>query len=404
MRRIRRVLGPVPAPRSLAARLSCGARWKRAFPRRAAALLLLGLAVVCFGATHALADPLRRLGQNPRGLAMGGTGLSYANDEMALFYNPAGLGSIENFWFELVPISVEASDASVELVTGGDFGSFSSPSQVIRDNIGKELQFRGFAYPHAVVNLLPGVSLGISYFAELQTELQLRNQATPEAQAFFRSDVGQTVGISWPSVDGQLLWGVSVRKLERNTGEGSISSADLAVASASGELAVEELLNTGEGSGTAYDFGIIWRLESFSALRGQFAMVVQNIGGLDLGDAGEQPQEIGVGWAFRPRFFPLVPILFAMEFRDITNELSDDSSTVKRTHFGLEVGLIPLDSSTNLVSFRVGRSGSSVSYGVEFSAWHSFTLQYVLYEQEYGAAAGEDSRPRTLLQINLGGF
>lgn len=373
--------------------------------RGAMAALLLGLAMLPWlVGTEAWSAPLRRIGQNPRGLAMGGTGLSYANDEMALFYNPAGMGSIDNFWFELLPISVEASDAALDLVSGGSGGSFDSPSQVIRDNIGKELQFRLLFYPHVLVNLVPGVTIGASVFTEIQTEIELRNQATPQAEAFFREDKGQVIGVSWPSVDGQLLWGIAVRDLERTTGEGSISSADLALASASGELDIETLLDTRTGSGSAFDLGIIWRLQSFSTLRGQFALVAQNVGGLDLGDAGEVPQEIGIGWSFRPRFLPIMPVLFAVELRDITNELSDDSSTAKRTHIGVEVGILPLDQATNLVTFRAGISGSSTSFGIEFSAWHSFTLQYVLYETEFGEAAGEDSRKRTLLQLNILGF
>ena len=54
------------------------------------------------------AAPIRRLGQNPRGLAMGNTGVSYANDEMALYYNPAGLGAIDNWWVELLPIAISS--------------------------------------------------------------------------------------------------------------------------------------------------------------------------------------------------------------------------------------------------------------------------------------------------------
>jgi hypothetical protein len=368
------------------------------------ALLLAGALLLWLGLGSAGAAPLRRIGQNPRGLAMGGTGLSYADDETALFYNPAGMGSIDNFWFELLPVSLEASDAALDLVSDATSGAFDNPSQIIRDNIGDELQFRGFLYPHVLVNLFPGLTIGGAYFLELQVEARLRNQATPEAEAFYREDTGQVIGLSFPSLEGQILWGISLRDMERTTGEGIISSADLALASAKGELDVEALLDTSTGSGSAFDVGMIWRMESFPFLRGQFALAVQNVGGLDLGEAGEVPQEIGLGWSFRPRFFPLVPLLFAVEFRDITNELTDDSSTAKRTHVGIEVGLLPLDSSTNLVTFRAGFSGSSTSVGFEFSAWHSFTLQYVLYEAEYGEAAGDDSRKRTLIQLNILGF
>ena len=83
---------------------------------------------------------------------------------------------------------------------------------------------------------------------------------------------------------------------------------------------------------------------------------------------------------------------------------STDGSTAKRTHFGLEVGFFPLDSSTNLFTLRAGINGNSPSFGVEFSLWHSLTIQYVVFREEYGKVAGDDSRKRQLLQVNLLGF
>ena len=63
--------------------------------RRVLLALALALALLVMAAS-ARAEPFRRVGQNPRGLALGGTGVSYADDEMGLFYNPAGLGGIDN--------------------------------------------------------------------------------------------------------------------------------------------------------------------------------------------------------------------------------------------------------------------------------------------------------------------
>lgn len=379
------------------------ARWA---PLSGPVLLLVLLAALMLApvwAGSADGAPLRRMGQNPRGLAMGGTGVSYANDEMALYYNPAGLGSITNFWVELLPIAIEVSGDAVDLATEGDFGNFDAPADLIRDNIGKELEFRGFAYPHGVFNLDKGLTVGASYFQEVQVEMMFRNQATPEIEAYFRWDKGNVIGLSFPMKEGKFLGGIAVRNITRQKGEGTLSSAALAVAAAKGELDLEEELNIGEGSGTGYDLGLLWRLESFSTLRGQFGLAVTNVGGTDLGEAGEIPQEVSIGWAFQPRVTSL-RLLFAFELRDVGFALSEDDSQGKRTHFGVEVGFIPLDDSTSLLTARAGSSGSSPSFGLEIALWHSFSLQYVVYHEEYGSVAGEDARQRRLIQINFIGL
>lgn len=353
-----------------------------------------------------LADPIRRLGQNPRGLAMGNTGVSYANDEMALYYNPAGLGAIDNWWVELFPIAIEVSDEALDLADSAGGSDFSDAAAFIRENIGKDIALRGFYYPHVVANISPGFTFGASYFLEIQTELLLRNQATPEAQAFFREDKGTVFGLAFPIADGGVLLGFSIRTIDRTTAEGTISSADLALASASGTLDVEALLGSETGSGTGYDFGMIWRMESFAFLRGQFGLSISNVGGTDIGLGADKeiPQEISFGWSFRPDFSRAVPVMFAIEMRDATKELTTDNSTGKRTHFGLEVGFFPMDQATNMFTVRAGINGDAGSFGVEFSLWHSFSIQYVIYYTEYGDKAGEDSRKRQILQFNLLGF
>ena len=368
-----------------------------------AALLLLGLVALAW-ADAATAAPLRRLGQNPRGLAMGNTGVSYSDDEMALYYNPAGLGAIDRWWFELLPIVVEASGEAVDLVSTGDFGTFDDPVALIRENIGKEIQLRAFTYPTAMFHFGPGVTVGLGYFYELEVGLKIRNQATPEIQAFYRQDEGQVAGFSFPAAEGKFIIGLSARKLTRQSAEETLSSADLALASARGSLDLEADLDLKEGSGLGYDLGLIWRLESFARLRGQFGIVIQNAGGTDLGDVPEIPQEISLGWSFRPKLTPITNVLIAVELRDVTKDLTNDDSNNKRAHVGLELGVFPLDNATNVFSFRVGYTAGKTSAGFEWTIGHAFSLQYVVYYQEFGDVASEDPRKRQLIQINLFGF
>ena len=385
------------------AKLRSAAAWSAA--------TLTALALLLLAAAPALGQPIRRIAQNPRGLALGGTGMSYADDEMGLYYNPAGLAAAsDTFWFELLPLALEASPDGQEFIQDklnsqdSDLGSLSGVADLIQENIGKDIHFRALVYPTAVIGFGDGVTLGFGGYWEAEVDLLFRNLATPEADAFFRKDTGMAGALSFPLGDGKFVMGLGVRTIDRTIGEGVITAADLFVASRSNELDLEQVLNVQEGTGTGYDLGMIMRLEAFPSLRSQLALVVQNVGGVDLGKAGEIEQEIGIGWAARPQFSSLVNGLIAIEYRDVAKALTDDSSDDKRTHIGLEVGIIPLDNSTNLVTLRTGFGSGLFSWGFELAFWHSFSIQFVSYGQEYGEVAGDDPRDRRILQINFLGF
>ena len=206
---------------------------------------------------QAHAAPLRRLGQHPRALAMGNTGISYSNDEMALFYNPAGLGTVENSWTEITPIAIETSEAASGFISSAG-GNLTTAD--LQNLIGEEIRLRAFFYPHVLLNFNPGFTIGIAYFLESQLEITVLDGAG-NANGFFREDRGTAVGLSFPTFDGGVLWGISARNIERTTGEQFFSLPP------TGEVDLELLLNAQTGKGTALDLGLIWRIESFPSIR-----------------------------------------------------------------------------------------------------------------------------------------
>ena len=58
---------------------------------------------------------LRRPGQGVRNLRMGNTGIGLSFDENALFYNPAGLASVDSILVGF-PFLMEVSDDSVNII------------------------------------------------------------------------------------------------------------------------------------------------------------------------------------------------------------------------------------------------------------------------------------------------
>ncbi|MCZ6558735.1 MAG: hypothetical protein O7A69_13325, partial [SAR324 cluster bacterium] len=293
--------------------------------------------------------PYRRLGQNPRALALGNTGISYSNDEMALFYNPAGLGAVENSWVEILPIAVEGSDAGIELISDVAGGALGTTAELVAKYTDQEIHLRGFFYPHILINFSPGFTIGAAYFLETTQEITLFS--ITNADVFFREDKGTALGLAFPLFDGKVLFGLSTRSITRTAGEQE--NIDPSNAAFGGTIDIELMsgptvgvaAETGEATG--FDVGIIWRMESFPSLRGQFGLVVQNIGDVEFdgitGAGSKIPQEISLGWAFHPRLTPAIPMLIALEYRDLTQDINDDGRTpvrtsdgsaAKRTHFG----------------------------------------------------------------------
>src|SRR4051812_2175408 len=78
---------------------------------RALLLGLLTFACAVFGQQDAWAglSELKELFRGARATAMGGAFVSVADDEQAVFYNPAGLANIQASTFHFVSASLEAS-------------------------------------------------------------------------------------------------------------------------------------------------------------------------------------------------------------------------------------------------------------------------------------------------------
>ena len=168
---------------------------------------LLSLVLACTAVGTAQADPIRRLAQNPRGLALGGTGMSYADDEMGLYYNPAGLASVDNWWVELLPIMIETSPDAVEFgqnIAGGDAG-LDNVSGLIKDLAGRDFHLRAMYYPTAIVNITDGFTFGGGAFFEVEVDLEIRNVAFPETEAYYRLDQGQAYAVTFPLGEGTFL-------------------------------------------------------------------------------------------------------------------------------------------------------------------------------------------------------
>lgn len=112
-----------------------------------------------FVSTSAFADEFYPLMRGARAQAMGNAFTAVADDEEAIFYNPAGLAGIKNFSLNLANTNVEAStDLTGNLAKYSS--AFSTPTiSSVNTFMGKNLDARGqgvssFVLPHFGVAFL----------------------------------------------------------------------------------------------------------------------------------------------------------------------------------------------------------------------------------------------------------
>ena len=105
---------------------------------------ILPLLLVAVLSGPAFAKELPAFYEGVRPLGMGGAFTAIADDNNAIFYNPAGLNRLETWSFE-VPLFIEMSKSNIDLAQDAqdvDFDSTTEVTQFIRDNLGETGEFR----------------------------------------------------------------------------------------------------------------------------------------------------------------------------------------------------------------------------------------------------------------------
>ena len=342
----------------------------------------------------------RRFGQDHRTLAMGNTGIVTANSSAALFYNPAAMGNIFNWWVDLPVTMLTYSDDTKNLITAAQDGSFNLNSQeeqiaFMQDFVGKNPYVKFDLGANALINLKGGWTVGGNYTYEAVLDLEVRNPTMPVIDLYAKLDHIRQTGFSFPLGSGKWLFGVTAKRVERTEIAASYSVAD-----ALNEVPFPTMASAGvNGKGLGYDVGMIYRQASKSRM--MWGLVYRQE--IDLGDAGKIPSEVAAGVAMIQEL-GFLRWTTAMDFRDLTYQQGSlgDKSLNRRTHLGTEIGLVPLSKNSSLIYLRAGYAQGWASTGAELALGHSLVLGYTKYTEERGEYAGQKGSPRTILYFSSG--
>ena len=363
---------------------------------------------------------LRRPGQGVRNLGMGNAGIGLSFDENALFYNPAGLASVDSILVGF-PFLMEVSDDSVNIIkdisklSGGD----SKTSEIVELLMGRRVHFRSLIDLNLIMPFGELMTFGAAHGIETQFDFGVRNPVAIEIDFGLRLDRINNFGLALPIARGRWLVGAGVETIERcdiplTTATFGTVLNNSNIGSSFGSCKLNDLKRA-----QTFNFGFQKRLETASALKMTWGFTANNVGGLKFKRSdnetspADQNPEYSTGFSWQPSWGP-VRLLYAIDIRDLTMEHADDTDCQskkstdclwKRLHIGTEIGISPIDSGASTFAIRAGFNQGYFTYGFElnpFIIFRGLNIQYAVYKTETGSKIGDRPDKRKVFQLNLG--
>jgi hypothetical protein len=343
--------------------------------------------------------------QSVRARGMGNAFTAVANDEMVLYYNPAGLRSVTHNMYELLTFNATVNDNLLSINPDeilSDFAGFTGESLFFEGNLG----FFSFTSPR----------WGFSTINSLYLDFVVHNPIYPYLGATLYIQGGFVGGYAMSFMDHTLDLGISLKYVNRVGFSKEIHTSDewlLQVIESEGqetdkmEEEFPELINyieavqdgNLEAIRSTYkpgiDIGATYHIEQFSNFHIKTALVIRNFGGIegdqltigkrkgqDFGELGTVPLQIDTGIASESEFQGF-DLTLAVDYHDLTDnqDLASDVFTARNLKMGAEIGWEKMKNGHHFFSFRVGRNGPYETFGWTFNP--NWTLLYIFPKIEY---------------------
>ncbi len=340
----------------------------------------------CFGKAY----PFFHRGVRPIG--MGGAFTALADDENALFYNPAGISRLDQLTFGIVNPIVDVSEKSIDLykdIEDADLDDEQEVNDLLKEYAGEYQHFRVSLYPHVGFRLA-NVWMLIGALAQAQVDLDVRTPSWPEAHCDYVQDTALMAGAGLKLPITGLRVGASVKSVSRDSLE-EVYTAPI-IADDDFEDRLEDDIKS--GAGFAIDVGVIYRMLFISGFETDIGLVIQNIPEMDMGDAKDVATQTNLGIAVAKSVarFKLIGVL---DYMDVTQQYGEDDDIGKRLHMGLEL------QTPFFVSVRMGLNQGYFTAGATVD-FRFLRLDFAAYTEEVGAYAGQREDKRYIGQLSLG--
>ncbi|MDJ0782784.1 MAG: conjugal transfer protein TraF [Desulfosarcinaceae bacterium] len=354
-------------------------------------ILTLFMAIT-FSAGPAMAKVYPRFYRGVRPLGMGDAFTAVADDENALFYNPAGLAKIDTLTFAVVNPLVEASAESIDMASDADDTDLDDTGEVadlLRDYIGEHQHVRGALFPHVGFNV-GGYGIMVGFLAQATLDAEIRDPIWPEADTDYVFDRGLIAGVGGRIPFMDLRLGAALKYISRSSLNEVYTATDIADDDFEDDF--EDDLE--DGSAVALDLGVIYSLPWIDWAETDVGFTIQHLPEMQFGNALNQETQANIGIAAKKGFGGF-NVIAAVDYVDLTHAIGEDRDVPKRLHLGGEVQL-PM-----ILSLRLGLNQGYLSYGISADLW-ALKLDFAAYTEEAGAHAGQRDDRRYAGQISFG--
>lgn len=345
-------------------------------------------------ALSALADELPVFYKGIRPLGMGGAFTAVADDENAMFYNPAGLNKIEGFGgIEILNPYVEVSKNTLDFFKDvqdiadaeTDTEQTELAADLLEEWLGEHLHLRTGLFPNVTFH-----NFGVGVLAQGVFDGEVHNPLgsnTLEVRGGYDIALLVSGAYSFTVKDNPLQIGATGKVIQRHLLDKAYTTRELVE-----EDGIDPTDDLEKGTGFGFDVGAIYSLSVF--LNPSFGLSVQNIADTDLGDAGQLEQQLNLGVALKPTV-GFGTLILALDAVDLTRQVGTDDDLAKRLHAGVEYQL-PI-----ILAVRAGFNQGY--FGGGFTAdFRILKLAYAYYIEEIGAYAGQRPDRRHAAQLSLG--
>ena len=353
------------------------------------------LVVLLWTSSTALAEPYFGFDRGTRTLGMGGAFTAVADDQNALYFNPAGLARTEEFRLGILNPQVEASEDAIDLfndMSDIDMDDSKAVADVMRKYVGDNNHVK------VATEFYTGFRAGsagvmVSALGQATADIRIRNLVNPVAQIDAVADYGIMVGAGMdiPYVDG-LKVGATLKGIARTSLNEDYTAEQIA------DDNFEDIMDDDQedGTGIAADIGVLYTTSALKVTYLSLALVAQNVAEMDFGDAMDAKTQFNAGVALSQKVMGMT-LTEALDIYDFTENASDDDSLEKRLHLGVELAL------PAVLSVRAGLNQGYFTAGATLN-FKVVKFDVATYGEEVGVVGGQKEDRRYVAQISAGWF
>ena len=354
--------------------------------------IVIAVLLAAFWLSAAVAGEYPSFYRGVRPLAMGGAFTAVADDENALYYNPAGLSQISTLNLALLNPLVETAEDSVDMyrdLQDANFEGVEEAEDFLRKYVGTYQHLRAAINPYAGFNVA-GYGVMIAGLGQGTINARVDEFFDPELEVTVIGDYGLIGGVGGKLPFTGLRAGLSLKGINRSSLDKAYTAQDLV------DDDFEDMVRDDmqEGTGVSLDFGVIYTLPFISVVDLDLGLAVQNFPGMDMGDALDIDTQVNMGLALKKTIAGF-GLIGAFDCMDVTQDIGEDNDWGKRMHLGAEIAF------PAILSLQAGLNQGYLTGGLGLD-FKVLRFDLATYGEEVGDKAGDQVNRRYLAQITLG--